>query len=372
MDQALVKRCQEALDRAKYSLVRKKEFTFVTTVLYSLKVRITDEIPTLATDGISLLINPEFFLDELDDKTRVTALLHEAWHVAFNHTVRRGNRDPKRFNIAGDYVINLLLTDAGCTAIDGWLWDRQYSGMTTEQVYDLLPEQPSEEPDFGGDLMEIPDGTPEAAQIKETMLRGKLAAQAIGAPPGSIPGEIDRGLEKYLNPKLPWYTILYNELTEMCPDDYTMRKANRRFLPDYYLPTLWSEGALDHLAIAFDLSGSVSNHQINQGLTEMQAIRDTLNPQKLTVIGWDTCLTDIHELSPEDRLQDVTFNGGGGTDIDPVMHWTNNHKPEAIVIFTDGRFHSPTLDPKVRVYWIINDNPRWEQPFGSVVHYETR
>ena len=360
---------ERAISTAKYKLMRMPNSTFISTVLFSLKLQIDDSLPTAATDGTSLLINPDFFMS-LSEKQRITLLAHEAWHVAFDHMSRRYNRDPKKWNVAGDYVINDTLLNAGFEPIDGWLYDPDYHGMSTEQVYNALPD--GIEPDFD-DLREPEGGEEESKevseQIKETILRGKLQAQAAGDDPGTMPGEIQRTIEEWLNPKLPWYTILFNLLNTMAKDDFSNRRPNRRFLPDFYLPSLYSEGGLEHIAIAFDTSGSVSDAEIAEGMAEIQAIRDVLTPEQMTVFGWDTQLNTIHTLDESQHLSEVEIKGGGGTNISPVLQWADTNKPNAIVIFTDGRFYTDSLDPKIPVFWIINGNPRWEYPFGTIIHY---
>jgi predicted metal-dependent peptidase len=62
----------------------------------------------MATDGVTLFYNPSF-VDTLNSATLVGVLAHEVMHPALQHHLRRSTRNPRRWNIACDYAINLLL-----------------------------------------------------------------------------------------------------------------------------------------------------------------------------------------------------------------------------------------------------------------------
>jgi len=66
-------------------------------------------------------------------------LVHEALHVVYEHPLRRGQRHPKVWNIACDYVINAYLYwDLNLQLPMGGLLDHKYKGMTAEKVYQIL------------------------------------------------------------------------------------------------------------------------------------------------------------------------------------------------------------------------------------------
>ena len=60
---------------------------------------------TAATDGRHIFYNAEFF-QSLDIKQIQFVLAHEIMHNVFDHMTRRETRNPKLFNIAGDYCVN--------------------------------------------------------------------------------------------------------------------------------------------------------------------------------------------------------------------------------------------------------------------------
>ena len=66
----------------------------------------TDRIPTAAVDGRNLFINRDF-VHALTDGELMFLIAHEVMHCVFEHMIRRGEREPQVWNMAGDYVINV-------------------------------------------------------------------------------------------------------------------------------------------------------------------------------------------------------------------------------------------------------------------------
>src|SRR5690349_8075073 len=71
-----------------------------------------ETIPTAATNGRQILINPQFF-ERLTLEQQEAVLLHEVLHAALLHVPRGIGRDGKRWNIAADIVVNGILTREG-------------------------------------------------------------------------------------------------------------------------------------------------------------------------------------------------------------------------------------------------------------------
>lgn len=89
---------------------------------------------TMATDGVSLLWNPEF-VETLNAATLAGTLAHEVMHPALRHHLWRSGRDPKRWNIACDYAINPLLVDAGLSLPESVPLENQFREMSADQIY---------------------------------------------------------------------------------------------------------------------------------------------------------------------------------------------------------------------------------------------
>jgi len=368
---------QLAMDRAKINMMRKKNSVFITTVLFSLKMTWDESIPTAGTDAIGLWVNPIYFLS-LNDDERIFLLFHETWHVCWNHMSRGRDLNHKKYNRAGDYVINQMAVDTGYKMPAGGLQDDKYKGQSTREVYDQLPDpQDGDGGDgsMGGDVIydpagQDPDPTKQmniTANIMKAMTQAKLA----GNDPGSIPGELRRAIEDIIHPKLPWQTLLQNFMTEFAKTDYSWKRPNRRYQPDFYLPSLFGE-SIGHIAAAVDTSCSVTDEEFTSFITELSGIKEILNPKTMTIIDFDTQIKKIHTIEEDMDLSEVEFTGYGGTNIRDVWKWGKENNPLILIIFSDMEFTYPTEELECPVLWLCVNNERiGDMPFGTTIHFES-
>jgi predicted metal-dependent peptidase len=240
--------------------------------------------------------------------------------------------------------------------------------LNPDQIYPLLPEDPSD--DFDPDLMD-PIGDPAELQehVKEILVRAATQAKMNGDSPGSIPGDIQIFLDNLLSPKLPWKVILSRFIQNMAKNDYSFKKLNRRFFPAHYLPGLYSE-KLTEIAIAVDASGSVSDDDFKQMVSETHTILKQLNPDKITLVQFDAVIKSVNTVRSIRELMEVKFHGRGGTKIEPVIQWAKDNKPKLLLVFSDGDFYFRVQENKIQTLWLIHDNPDFTAPFGKVIHYE--
>lgn len=127
-----------------------------------LDMQATTEFPTMATDGRRLLVN-ESFADSLSDPELRGVLAHEVLHCAYSHHARRGARDPRGWNEAADYAINLDLTADGFKLPEGALLDSRYRGMSAESIYAARQlEQSKAQPQPGNGQPQAGQGSPQA------------------------------------------------------------------------------------------------------------------------------------------------------------------------------------------------------------------
>ncbi|RLC96150.1 MAG: hypothetical protein DRI46_14110, partial [Chloroflexi bacterium] len=131
------KELHKAFNRTKIQAISNN--VFITTIGFHLKIKFTLSIATACTDGKCIKINPHFFMG-LSEPVRLSLYLHEIYHVALMHSLRLGTRDHNKYNIAGDYVINLILKNNHNPIPSDWLYDEKYEGMSTDQVYNQLPD----------------------------------------------------------------------------------------------------------------------------------------------------------------------------------------------------------------------------------------
>lgn len=378
------------LDKAKIKLINKKNSCFLSTVLFSLKFKWDESCPTAYTDGLSIGINPEFF-KSLTGEVRASLLAHETWHVCFMHMLRCGSKNPRKYNVAADYVINNMLKDNGFDIGDGWLLDAKYKGMSTEEIYDLLPDSEDGEDnpqngDFGkpesgesnsGGGGEQGQQTPEQvdrdlkAKIEAVMVKASVQAQMSGEGVSGMPDNIRRRLDEILNPKLDWRVIFQNYMNGFANEDFSFQRPKRRFMPDYYMPSLYSE-SMDEMAFAVDSSGSVSDDEFKQFIGEIVAAKEAHNPKQLTVIDFTTEVDTVHRIGRDENVQDLNFSGYGGTDLHCIFDFYKNEPPTVLVVFSDLYCSVVQEDPGYPVIWVCIDNPNAQVKFGELMHFSTK
>ncbi len=383
---------------------------FFAILLLRLKRVETTAVQTAGTDGEELLYNPAWIMS-LKDEHAHFILLHEIMHCVFNHTTRRGNRDPRLWNIAGDHVINLELIGYGYKMPPGGLADNKYEGMTTDQVYAELareqlqrqqqqqqdsdddgqqggqnPGQPSGQqessaasaPDPGrcggvGDAPAVAEGPAETAEHEATWQQAVQQAAQIAKSQGKLPAGMERLVAEVLRPVVNWRDVLRDFCTQAARDDYSWSKPNRRFISQrLYLPSQSSDGSMDSFAIAVDTSGSMSDRDMSQFAGEITAIMEDLKPPQVEVIYCDAQVGNRQTFTQEDLPLAMKPTGGGGTSFAPVMAEIAklDDEPACLVYFTDMYCDDFGKDPGVPVLWIVTSNGdhKRKPPFGRVVH----
>ena len=276
-----------------------------------------------------------------------------------------------------------------------WL-DHQYDGWTTEAIYDELIKKRDEalaaNHPLGGfqlpspwmvnpitglsddsDIVESDD--PDAQKsIEHTNLNNVLSAShssAMGGGAGTMPGEIEATIKRFLAPKLPWEQILHNFFNELANQDYSWARPNRRY-QDMYLPSLMDDdGGLDHIAYFLDVSGSISDGDIIRFHSEFKYVKEHFQPEKMTMLQFDTRITDEKVFLQEDPFEDTHVIGRGGTCLICVRDWIIEHQPAAVVVFSDLQVEPMQPLPQglnVPIIWIALNNTGAKVPHGELVH----
>lgn len=339
------------LDRTKSRVfMQKGTSAFLGPVMCSMDFHWDSNIKTAATDGTKVWWNPEFFM-YLNPETRCTVLIHELWHPALLHPVRRVGRDPEIWNKACDYRINNDLKASGFS-FEGIEWcclDPSIDDggrLPEEDIYDLLvqgqiPPPPPPPPMFAaagvgdwgaGDMVEPTDD--QTRTMIETVIRAIHAHKAAGGA-GNIPLVIQETLDKFLEPIVPWEKELMQFCTDLLEDSYTWARPNRRY-PDVYLPSVYTEeGKLRHIVYFLDVSGSCSNSDVLRFNSEVKYIKEVLQPEKLTLVQFTTEIVHEEVFLEQDPFEETVRYGTGGTSLRCVREWIEKHQPTAAIVFSD-------------------------------------
>lgn len=341
---------QEALNKTKVHLLMHKGTLFISNVFMMLKHEISDEFPTAATDGTYVKYNPEFFIN-LTKEERLGLLLHEVWHVGYMHMLRKVNHDPIVWNMAADYVINLMLVSNGFSLPKEALLDTKYLGMSTEQVYEFLIQNAKEQPqNFNPDIQSSQLSEQESQKLTNIIVKAAQIA-ALSQEAGSIPQEILRAIEELLNPKLTWTDVLYRYFDSTVKQNNSWIKPNKRYLPDWYLPSIYSK-SIGHLTIAIDTSGSITDGMLRAILSEIDYINQTFRPDNLIVLGCDCKIHNIYHVDPYDSILDYKFTGGGDTSFYPTINYCKENNTNLLVYFTDLDARQITEDLDFPILWV--------------------
>lgn len=354
------------LAKARTSLVL--EHPFVGSIALNMPNIIDQSIPTAATNGKCIKYNPDF-VDTLSDEELKFLVAHECFHPMLEHPFRRRERDPRKWNQAGDYVINQLLSDEhiGKMPQGGLLNKSIYDagGGSTDGIYDILPDNP----DGDDPLDDCQDGEGTPAEVEQARAEWKVkVAQAAQAAKmmGKMSANLARLVDEVLQPKVDWRDVLRRFIDKAKTDERTFARPNRRFIQQgLYLPTISGE-AMGELAFCIDMSGSIDQKTADQFAAEMRVVFEDCRPLKIHTIFFshEVCAYDVLERDGEFKFEP---RGGGGTAFSPCFKYMeeNNISPVACVFLTDLCCDDFGPAPDYPVLWVSTE--KGEAPFGEVV-----
>jgi predicted metal-dependent peptidase len=339
---------------------------FFATVLYATPCVESDRVPTAGTDMKTIWFNPKF-MDGLSLEHCLFVFAHEVMHIVLMHGLRRGNRDATIWNIACDFAINLILKDSKLDMPPDGLLDEKYRDMSAEQIYDDLIKNAERVPASGfmsGDLQEPDDvNDPAARSVIERRVQQQIATAATMARlAGNMPGSLDALITALLNPKVPWQQVLRDYMTRQTKDDESWARRNRRFA-DIVLPARHSFG-LDTIAFIGDVSGSVSDDEINQVAAEVRDVATTMHPEKIWVLWADMVVQKEEWFEVNDPIE-LHPRGRGGTDMRVPLARVAEEPPQVCVLVTDG--HTPWPDVPPDYPLIVCCTTNVEVPIGQVI-----
>lgn len=358
--------------------------------------------PTAATDGRYFYYNSEF-INQLSLRECEFLFGHEVLHVVYDHMGRRGDREPRLWNIADDYCVNadLIKHKIGerITKVP-LLFNQKYTDMSAEEVYDDLYKN-ADKIDISSLMKQLLDdhidgndgegegngkddkdgnGRPKLSKEEMKAIRDEVkeavlaAAQQAGA--GNVPGNVKRMIKDLTAPVVNWRELLQQQIQSIIKNDFTFSRPSRRsWHMDAVLPGMKNAQTID-VVVAIDTSGSISESDLKDFLSEVKGIMDMYDDYKVHIITWDTDVYNPVDYTPDSAadIASYTPEGGGGTDPHCVWNYLqeNEIEPKKLIMFTDYAFYR--WDPeKVQDYcdtvWIIKGNPTAEPEFGIWAHY---
>lgn len=409
----------ETLVKARQNLVL--DSPFFGCMLLKIKFIEKTNIKTCEIDGKHIFYNPDFILSLTFPEVK-GILIHEILHVANLHHIRRGNRNPLSWNIAGDLAINGLIENEGYKLPEKRLRETEFDGKSAEMIYSIRKqkeeqeqqeqqekqgeankeeqeqegegesgegEEQAEDTDTGGEGENANQGdsstlqgdidagecggvidSPEEDTDKDEQETKLDIAQSreIAKRFGKLPGGIERIIKDLLEPKIPWQEILKQFIDTVSNSDYSMVPPNSRDIwRDVYLPSMRNQ-EIGRIVFAIDTSGSIFSYpdllsefggEISSALSEYQT--------NATLIYCDDTIQGIEEISSNDLPLTLKAIGGGFTDFRPVFEYVNAMEEQisCLIYLTDMYGDFPNESPDYPVLWISYGGEI--SPFGEVV-----
>ena len=331
---------------------------------------------TFATDARAFYFNPEY-IGGLDLGEAQFALAHEALHCALGHFARRVHRNARRWAIACDYAVNLMLVEAGMKPAPGALLERDFRGLSAEEIYALIPPEASDatlDQHLGDEG--AAHGAPQATttnerEMLETEWRSRTVAAAQHARrAGRLPASWMRLVEDLITPTVSWRALLARYMLSAARDDYSFERPSRRE-GAAILPRLASRTVDVHVAL--DTSGSIAPGELSEFASEIDALKAQIRA-RVTLFA---CDERLDARAPwcfeawEPTLLPETLEGGSGTSFVPVFDWiaVTHAVPDVLVYFTDAEGEFPERAPDFPVVWLVKGKA--PVPWGERIQLES-
>lgn len=269
------------------------------------------------------------------------------------------------------------------------------SGPDEDDPYIDITEPPDVEVSPGGDSggHDSPgvgggDG-PLKPELDDTPGEGagwkQAVEEALSRNKGSMPAGLARFIEELLNPPQVNWKEKLRRFANAIGTKRSYKLPNRRFLGQGKV--LWGSkkelSDIDTAVIISDTSGSMSQEEILQHMSEAAMIVNELKPLKTYILFCDSRLYEdaIVVFKRGERFKVPKPQGGGGTSFVPPFEWIEKNVLEKreklgpVVYFTDGYGDFPnTEDYRIstyekNVFWVItgkgSPNKDIKVPFGE-------
>jgi len=376
---------REKVIQARISLLRLMPF-WGTMAMHLTPIELTKEDaqkvfgrqePTMGVDIYGNCPYCDEFVAGLSQEDLMMVIAHETMHLALQHLTRIGSRNPKLWNVATDEAINNLLKHE-MRIWKGALCSAQFEEKSAEEIYDELLQDTTIDNVYGGNcpdsfdahFYEEPDGddqSPFKGEGQEGIDAPRMIkdAASFAKSQGKMPAGMARLFKELLDPKMNWKELLQKYMMSVLPQDWTYTKPSKRAqAAGFYMPSIVKETV--EIIIGVDSSGSISDHEYQQFLSEIFAMTRAVNNLRATVLICDAEISQVVEIDNSfDPGMDIEGRGYGGTSCLPVFDWIHNEKSENIkllVYLTDGYIDEPiemTYQTGFPVLWIVT-------PRGSV------
>ena len=343
-------------------------------------------------------------------------LAHLSLHAALGAFGRRGEREPRRWNVAHDLAIAPLLDAAELSvgAIASQIFAELPDGASAEAYFDLLQEgvapdalwcdlcdpppdddappagtftrqDEGDAPDEGGQGVSSVDARGRELQWKMRLGAAFEEELASGGKTfGDMPEWLEEMVQASIEPPVDWSAVLQHAITTLVRTDRTYLRPSRRMAAligddDHWPDVVSMPGRrVEHagqLVAVIDTSASIQPAMLARFAGAIASVATAEGIDEVRLICADAVVSSDERLFAAELLfREVKLTGRGGTDFSPALlklarearklgrHFT-------VVYFTDldGRFPSADAVEQLEVLWIVPRPTDIAPPFGSVL-----
>ena len=305
------------------------------------------------TARFEMMYNPEFF-EGLSDKERTAVLIHEFYHLVFQHVTERRPEgvEMKQWNIAADLAINCHidgLPETACVPGIGPFADFERD-LSAEAYLALLQQKKEEESEKGESENGegIPDdngfdshdewgkGDATAREIAKERVKEYLREAAEDAQKantwGSVSATCRREIMERLTTRLDWKSVLryFVKTSRRASQRSSVKRVNKRYR---YIHPGKKVTRQARIAISIDQSGSVDDNMLAAFFAELNKLAKLAS---FTVIPFDSdvCEEKVYEWKKgQSRKWERVLCGG--TDFDAPTAYVNQHGFDGHILLTD-------------------------------------
>ena len=342
-----------------------------------------------------IYFNPIIFL-QLNMKQMETTIKHEIHHVLSLHLSRAKELKNKystlTVNLAMDIVVNQYLDNLPpySTTLKGvnLKYNLNMEAYNTLEYYaekiqselDLMEENDEGEEDdsqMTNSMVEsynpekMHDMWQESDEFDEKTLR-EFAEKVINASQkGTIPSQVESLIANLKNSQgeIPWNIMLKKLMgTVESNKKKTITRRNRR-QPNRLDLRGEIRNHKSEIAVAIDISGSISNEEFKQAIKEVLSIVKNYN-HEITIIE---CDKEVKRVYKAKSVRDIKkrLTSGGATKFTPVFEYANNTKCNLLIYFTDGKGERKleVVPRGYRTLWVISgrgDELSLDESYGPV------
>ena len=370
---------------------------FYAAVLRGVNFTKTNDIPTagvLAKDGdVHMWWNPNF-VAALPPKHVLGLLMHEAMHLALEHTTSRRYDPHEIHNYAADLAINSEIPE-DMLPVGGLVPGKAFPELTPEQSKDMTPESIARYQRLSDFIAQLPlrestewyfarfmendqikedvqnsagsgmgplddhDGWGEMSDEEKELVKGKVRQAVENAVKdcdstgrwGSVSADTRSKLRELISKEVDWRSILkrFCGVSKRGTRTTSWTRLNKKYAG---LTSGVKRGYTSSIAVYIDQSGSVDNASLELAFGELRSLAKRT---KFTTFHFDTSVDESSEKEwRSGKTPEAHRTRCGGTDFDCVtVHANKNkHRFDGYIIITDGEAPKPKSS-RIKRGWLI-------------------